>query len=295
MPDIADFETPNQPTWCPGCGNFNLWKSLKTAYSEFGLPFEKLAVVWGIGCHGNGADFTRAQGFHALHGRALPTATGLALSNPDLKVVVEMGDGDGYGIGLGHFLHSVRRNIDMTAIVHDNQVYGLTAGQTSPTSDIGMRTISTPSGVLEKPVNPIGLALAQGATFVARGFTGDVAHLTDLFVAALRHKGFALVDVFQPCVTFNKVDTGTWFRERVYKLGEDAGYDPGDRSAAMQRSHTAFHELTCTPDECRVPIGVYYREEGVPTYQDGLPQFDRPAWKRALEPRDVTEATKAFS
>ena len=215
MPDPTAFETRNTPTWCPGCGNFNLWKALKAAYAEVGWEFDEFAEVWGIGCHGNGADFTRAQGFHALHGRALPAATGLALSNPDLKVVVEMGDGDGYGIGLGHFLHSVRRNIDMTTIVHDNQVYGLTTGQTSPTSDIGMRTISTPYGVLEEPVNPVGLALAQGATFVARGFTGDVEHLTGLLVAAMQHKGFALVDVFQPCVTFNKIDTGTWFRERV--------------------------------------------------------------------------------
>ena len=295
MRELTDFETANRPTWCPGCGNHNLWKALKTAYAQLGFSSEELAMVWGVGCHGNGADFTRAQGFHGLHGRALPVATGLALSNPDLKVVVEMGDGDAYGIGLGHFLHSVRRNIDLTAVVHDNQIYGLTTGQTSPTSDLRMRTISTPHGVLEQPVNPIGIALAQGATFVARGYTGDVEHLTALLVAALQHKGFSLVDVFQPCVTFNKIDTAAWFRERIYKLDQDASYDPTDRAAATAVSLNAFRDVTSTPQQCRLPIGVYYCEEGVPTYQDGLPQLDRPAWKRALDPHDMTEAMKVFS
>jgi 2-oxoglutarate ferredoxin oxidoreductase subunit beta len=293
MHDIIGFETPNKHTWCPGCGNITLWKALKTAYAELDLEFEDFAVVWGIGCHGNGADFTRAQGFHALHGRALPAATGLALSNPDLKIIVEMGDGDGYGIGLGHFVHTVRRNIDMTAIVHDNQTYGLTTGQASPTSDRLMQTVSTPHGVLEQPVNALGLALANEATFVARGFAGDVKHLTELVKRAIEHKGFALLDVFQPCVTFNKIDTSAFFRDHVYKL-EDEGWDATDRAAAMELSLTTFHELTCTPEECRLPIGVYYEETGTPTYQDGLPQLDRPAWKRAEQPSDVSAALAAF-
>ncbi len=293
MPDLTAYETPNEPTWCPGCGNFNLWKALKTAYSELGLEAEDFAVVWGIGCHGNGADFTRAQGFHALHGRALPVATGLALASPDLKIVVEMGDGDGYGIGLGHFVHSVRRNIDLTAIVHDNQIYGLTTGQVSPTSDQGMRTVSTPTGVLEQPVNALGLALANEATFVARGFAGDVEHLSGLIKRAIEHRGFALVDVFQPCITFNKVDTFAWFRERAYKL-EDEGWDANDRAAAMELSLTTFHDITCAPGECRVPLGVYFEQTGVPTYQDGLPQLTGPLWKRALEPRDISGGLDAF-
>jgi 2-oxoglutarate ferredoxin oxidoreductase subunit beta len=293
MHDIKEFETPNKPTWCPGCGNFNMWKAIKTAYAELDLEFEDFAVVWGIGCHGNGADFTRAQGFHALHGRALPVATGLALSNPDLKVIVEMGDGDGYGIGLGHFVHSVRRNIDLTAIVHDNQIYGLTTGQASPTSDRLMETVSTPHGVLEQPVNALGLALANQATFVARGSAGDPKHLTELVRRAIEHKGFALVDVFQPCITFNKIDTAAFFRDRVYKL-EDEGWDATDRAAAMKLSLSTFHELTCSPEECRLPIGVYYEETGAPTYQDGLPQLDRPAWQRAQVPRDIGKALAAF-
>ncbi len=289
MPDVKEFETANRPTWCPGCGNFGMWQALKQAYQEVGWSFEELAVVWGIGCHGNGADFTRCQGFHALHGRALPVATGLALSNPDLHVVVEMGDGDGYGIGLGHFAHACRRNIDVTVIVHDNQIYGLTTGQASPTTEQFMKTISTPDGVLEEPVNTLGLAIAEGATFVARGFSADPAHLTALMVAAMRHRGFAVVDVFQPCVTWNKLNTATWFRDRVYKVDE-TGHDPYDKNAAFALSLSTYHDLSCSPDECRLPIGVIYQEEGRATYGDGLPQLTGPLWRQALRPRDVSAA-----
>jgi len=286
VPSAKDFETSVTPTWCPGCGNFGMWQALRGAYEELGWDLSGFAVVWGIGCHGNGADFTRCQGFHALHGRALPVATGLVLTRPDLKVVVEMGDGDCYGIGGNHLLHSCRRNIAMTAIVHDNQVYGLTTGQASPTTEHLVRTPSTPTGVLEQPVNAVGLAVAEGATFVARGFAGDVPHLQALLVAALSHKGFALVDVLQPCVTWNKLNTFGWFRERVYKLDE-SGHDASDRAKALELSLTAFHEMTCTPEECRVPIGVFYRVEGVETYQDGLTHVDRPSWRYAIGPRDV--------
>jgi 2-oxoglutarate/2-oxoacid ferredoxin oxidoreductase subunit beta len=289
VPEMADFETPNKPTWCPGCGNFGMWKALKTAYSNLGMEFRDMAVVWGIGCHGNGADFTRAQGFHALHGRALPVATGLALSNPELAVVVEVGDGDAYGIGGNHLLHSCRRNIDMTVIAHNNQIYGLTTGQASPTSEHLMKTVSTPTGVLEEPVNTLGLAVAEGATFVARGYAGDVPHLTGLIEQAIKHKGFALVDVFQPCVTWNKVNTFAWFKERVYKL-EDEGYDPSDKVRAFELSLTTYHDMVCTPEECKVPLGIVYLEEGKPTYQDGLPQLTEPLWKKAQAPRDITKA-----
>jgi 2-oxoglutarate/2-oxoacid ferredoxin oxidoreductase subunit beta len=281
------YATPNEPTWCAGCGNFGLLQALNAAYTGLGLSFEHLAVVWGIGCHGNGADFTRCQGFHALHGRALPVATGLVLSNPELKVVVEVGDGDAYGIGLGHFAHSCRRNIDLTVIAHDNQIYGLTTGQASPTTEQHMATVSTPAGVLEQPVNTIGLAVAEGATFVARGFTGDVPHLTGLMTAALEHRGFALVDVFQPCVTWNKLNTASWFRQRVYKL-EDSGWDSTDRAKALELSLTTFHDMSCTPEQCKIPLGVIYREEDRATYSDGLPQLTGPLWKTATAPRDIS-------
>ncbi len=288
MPEAKEFETPNRPTWCPGCGNFGIWRALKDAYSRLDLAFEDFAVVWGIGCHGNGADFTRAQGFHALHGRALPAATGLALSNPDLKVIVEMGDGDAYGIGVGHLIHSCRRNLDMTVLVHDNQIYGLTTGQASPTTERLMNTVSTPAGVIEEPVNALGLAIAEGATFVARGFAGDVPGLTDLIVQAIQHRGFALLDVYQPCVTWNKLNTFAWFRERVYPLAE-TGHDPTDRTAAFDLSLTTFHDAKCTPEQCRLPIGIFFREEDRPIYTDGLPQLDAPLWRRALSPRDVSD------
>jgi len=288
MPEASDYQDGMKPTWCPGCGNFMMYKALAETLAEMGLDFHQYAMVWGIGCHGNGADFYKAQGFHGLHGRALPLATGIALSNPDLKVIVEMGDGDGYGIGGNHFIHSVRRNIDMTAIFHNNQIYGLTTGQASPTSEQFMKTPSTPGGVVEEPVNPVGVAVAQGATFVARGFAGDVGHLKSLYRQAIEHEGFAVVDVYQPCVTWNKVNTFKWFRERVYKLEETPGYDATDRTMAFDVSMSTFHELTCAPDECKIPIGVFYREEKSFTYQDGLPQLDRPMWKRAEQPRDIS-------
>ena len=293
MPAPDDFKTSLKPTWCPGCGNFGMWEALKRALSELGWKHNEFSVVWGIGCHGNGADFLQVQGMHALHGRALPPATALKLTRPDLKVIVEMGDGDGYGLGMGHFIHTIRRNPDLTVIAHNNQVYGLTTGQASPTTDHLMRTVSTPGGVLEQPVNPIGLALAEEATFVARGFAGDLDHLTDLYKQAFEHKGFALVDVFQPCVTWNRLNTAAWYKERVYKL-EDTGWDPSDRSAAFDLSMTSFRELTCTPDECKVPIGVFYRAENVPTYEDGLKATQTPGWKRAVAPRDVTQLVDAL-
>jgi 2-oxoglutarate ferredoxin oxidoreductase subunit beta len=295
VPSVKDFEEGvKRPTWCPGCGNHAMWRALKQALERLGLDFHEFAVVWGIGCHGNGADFLRCQGFHGLHGRSLPLATGIALSNPELKVIVEAGDGDGYGLGLGHFVHSARRNVDMTLIAHNNQIYGLTTGQASPTSDHLMKTGSTPFGVLEWPVNPAGLAIAQEATFVARGFAGDIEQLTDLYVQAIEHPGFAVLDVFQPCVTWNKVNTFKWFRERVYKLEEKEGYDPTDREAAFAESLSTFHDLVCTPEECRVPTGVFLKIEGEQTYQEALEELDGPMWKKAETPRDVTAAMEQY-
>jgi 2-oxoglutarate ferredoxin oxidoreductase subunit beta len=293
MPEAKEFKGALKPTWCPGCGNFGMFEALTRALAELGWEKRDFAVFWGIGCHGNGADFHDVQGFHSLHGRAIPPATAFRLTRPDQKVIVEMGDGDAYGIGVGHFIHAVRRNIGITAIVHNNQIYGLTTGQASPTTDRLMKTVSTPAGVLEEPVNPIGLALAEGATFVARGFAGDIPHLTQLYIQALSHKGFALVDVFQPCVTWNKLNTFAWFRERIYDLAE-SGWDTGDRAKAFELSLSTFHELECTPETCRVPIGVYYRETGRPTYEDGLTATQEPGWKRATKPRDVSAIVSAL-
>ena len=293
MPQVKEYTTPNKPTWCPGCGNFGMWEALKRALSQLEMDFNDYSVVWGIGCHGNGADFLKTQGFHGLHGRALPVATGLSLTRPDLKVIVEMGDGDGYGLGMGHFVHSVRRNMDVTCIAHNNQIYGLTTGQASPTTGHGMKTVSTPGGVLEEPVNPIGIALSEGATFVARGFAGDIPHLTELYKEALQHKGFALIDVFQPCVTWNKLNTFAWFRERVYKL-EDAAHDTSDRTGAFDLSLTTFYEMTCTPEECKIPIGIFYREDDTPSYNAGVQAAQTPGWKNAEEPRDISKLLESF-
>jgi len=287
MPEVKDFNTGNKPTWCPGCGNYAMFEALKRAYAELGWEKRDFAMFWGIGCHGNGADFYDVQGFHALHGRALPPATAFALTRPDQRVVVEMGDGDGYGLGMGHVVHALRRNVRMTCITHNNQIYGLTTGQASPTTDHLMRTVSTPGGVLEEPVNPIGIALAEGATFIARGFAGDIPHLTSLYVEALQHDGFALVDVFQPCVTFNHLNTFAWFRERVYKL-EEQDWDTSDRVAAFDLSLSTFHDLTCTPESCKVPIGIYYRATGVPTYEAGIPAAHTPGFESAAAPRDIS-------
>lgn len=286
MPLTKEFNSPIRPTWCPGCGNFGMFEALKRALQELGWEKHEFAMFWGIGQHGNGADFWDVQGFHALHGRSLPPATAYRLTRPDQHVIVEMGDGDGYGLGMGHFIHTVRRNVDLTCIAHNNQIYGLTTGQASPTSDHLMKTVSTPGGVLEEPVNPIGLAIAEKATFVARGFAGDLEHLKQLYIEALTHKGFALVDVFQPCVTFNKISTFQWLRERVYRL-EESDWDPTDRVKAFELSMSTFHDLACTPDSCRVPIGVFYKETGRPTYEDGLEATKVPGWQRAVEPRDI--------
>ena len=288
MAEKSIFDSENSPTWCPGCGNFGMFTALNNAIYRMGWKREEFAMFWGIGQHGNGADFWEVQGFHGLHGRSLPPATAFRLTRPDQHVIVEMGDGDGYGIGLGHFVHTVRRNVDLTCIAHNNQIYGLTTGQASPTSDHLMKTVSTPAGVLEEPINPIGLALAEGATFVARGFSGDIEHLTDLYVQAMSHKGFALVDVFHPCVTFNKHNTFKWYRERTYKL-EDSDYQPNDALKAYELSMTTFHDAECTPEECKLPIGVFYKRDGKPAYEDGLQATQEPGWRRALEPRDVTK------
>jgi 2-oxoglutarate ferredoxin oxidoreductase subunit beta len=225
------------------------------------------------------------QGFHALHGRALPPATAFRLTRPDQHVIVEMGDGDGYGIGLGHFVHTCRRNVDLTIIGHNNQIYGLTTGQASPTTDHLMPTPSTPHGVLEDPVNPIGLSLAEGATFVARGFAGDIPYLTELYVDSSRIAG---LPSSSSSSTWNKLNTFAWFRERVYRL-DQSGWDPTDRSAAFDLSLTTFHELKCTPESCKVPIGIYYREEGRPTYEEQTPASSEPGLKRAIAPRDMSE------
>lgn len=218
MPNLPNsFDTPVFPTWCPGCGDFAIWGGLKQAMAKLGWQPHQVLTIFGIGCSGNMASFFGGYGFHSLHGRAIPTAAGAKLANHNLHLIVVAGDGDLLGEGLSHFVHGARANYDMTVILHNNQIYGLTAGQASPTTLTGMKTKTTPAGAIDEPINPSGLAIEVKAGFVGRGFAGDIPHLTDLIVKAGSHQGFSLVEVLQPCVTFNRLNTYEWFRSRLVK------------------------------------------------------------------------------
>ncbi|MFQ6674470.1 MAG: 2-oxoacid:ferredoxin oxidoreductase subunit beta [Fidelibacterota bacterium] len=230
-----DYKGKVDPDWCPGCGDFGVLNALQKACSELGLPPHQILVVSGIGCSSNLPGFVSTYGMHTLHGRGLAVATGAKLGNHELTVVVTGGDGDGYGIGGNHFLHTARRNVDLTYLVMNNQIYGLTTGQISPTSRQGMKTKSTPFGSVELPVNPITSAIMSGASFVARASSSDGKHLIELIKQAIRHEGFALVDIFSPCVTFNHENTHMFFKERVRRL-EDEGHDSTDWKAACEKA-----------------------------------------------------------
>jgi 2-oxoglutarate ferredoxin oxidoreductase subunit beta len=223
------------PDWCAGCGDFGVLNALQKACFELGLMPHQLLVVSGIGCSSNLPGYMNAYGMHTLHGRSLPVATGAKLANHELTVIATGGDGDGYGIGGNHLMHTARRNIDMTYIVMDNQIYGLTTGQISPTSRFDMKTKSTPQGSVEWPINPLTSAIMNGASYVARGFSGDPKHLTQLIKGGIEHEGFALIDVFSPCVTFNLDNDYPFFKERVTKL-EDEGHDPSDWKSACEKA-----------------------------------------------------------
>lgn len=253
----TDFKTETKITWCAGCGDYGVLASLQKALASLNIPNHQLLVVSGIGCSSNLPNFVRSYGFHSLHGRSLPVAAGAKLANHGMKVVITGGDGDGYGIGLGHFIHSARRNFDLTYIVMDNEIYGLTTGQCSPTSERNMKTKSTPQGNHENPVNPITMALSAGASFVGRGFSGEPDHLSKLMADAIAHKGFSLVDVFSPCVTYNHQNTYPWFKERVYKL-EEAGHSTDGFDQAISRS---------LEWGAKIPIGLFYKADK-PIYEE---------------------------
>ena len=230
-----DFKGPQNPDWCAGCGDFGVLNALQRACAELGLRPHEILTVSGIGCSSNLPGYFNAYGMHTLHGRSLPVATGAKLGNHELNVIVTGGDGDGYGIGGNHLSHTARRNVDLTYIVMNNQIYGLTTGQVSPTSNVGMKTKSTPFGNVEMPANPITTSIMNGATFVARGYSSDVRHLTDLMKKAIQHKGFSLLDVFSPCVTFNHDNDHSFFKDRVKKL-EDESHDPSDWQSACEKA-----------------------------------------------------------
>ncbi len=230
-----DFKGNVDPDWCVGCGDFGVLRSLQKACAELGLEPHEILTVSGIGCSSNLPGYVNSYGMHTLHGRALAVAPGAKLGNHELTVIATGGDGDGYGIGGNHFAHTARRNVDLTYLVMNNQIYGLTTGQVSPTSRVGMKTKSTPFGSVEPPSNPITTAIMNGATFVARGFAGDPKQLTELIKRSIQHEGFALIDVFSPCVTFNHDNDFPFFKERVKRL-EDEGHDPADWKAACEKA-----------------------------------------------------------
>lgn len=261
QPSSLDF-TGYTPTWCAGCGNWGIGKAVELALKKQKLSPDGVIMLFDIGCSGNMNDFINAYAMHTLHGRALATAVGVKIANHNMPVLVTGGDGALYGEGGNHFLHACRGNHDLTVVVHDNSVYGLTTGQVSPTASKGKKSKSTPSGTLERPVNPLLLALTQGATFVAQGFTAQLPQLAELITAGMQHKGLSIINVLQPCVTFNKENTYAYYIKNSYKLPED--HDKSDFSQALEQAQSVF-------EEC-FPLGILYQTER-PSYQDELPQL----------------------
>ena len=259
LKDYGEFET----AWCPGCGNFQILEAVKKALVEQDLAPHEVLFVSGIGQAAKLPHYLNCNAFNGLHGRALPAATGARLANPDLHVVVESGDGCSYGEGGNHFLAGIRRNIDITYLVHDNQIYGLTKGQASPTTHEGIVTKAQPFGVVNTPFNPVAAAVGLQCGFVARGFSGETDHLVELIKAGMAYEGFALIDILHPCVSFNKVNTFSWYKKRVYTLGDD--YDPTDWENALRTAHEWGD---------KIPLGILYKEEGRTPLSKRLPGLE---------------------
>ena len=252
------------PAWCPGCGNFGILSAVKKALVELNLSPHDVLLVSGIGQAGKLPHYMKGNVFNSLHGRPVPPAIGAKLANKELTVIAVSGDGDGYGEGGNHLIHAARRNHDITYLVHNNQIYGLTKGQTSPTSDIGFVTKTTPQGA-PPPVNPISLAIAAGATFVARAFAGDIDYLSSIIEQGINHRGFALIDILQPCVSFNHKNTYQWYRDRVYKMEEGKEYNSSDKVAAFKKAQEWGNHI---------PIGVFYRENK-PVYESAFAALEK--------------------
>lgn len=256
--NIQEVQSTIPPQWCPGCGNFGILMAMKQALVDLNLPTHEVVLVSGIGCSGKTPHYLKTYGFESIHGRSLPPASAINLVNPNLKVIVNGGDGDGYGIGLNHFVQAMRRNFNLTYLVHDNQIYGLTKGQYSPTS--AKHTISktspAPDGSIEEPINPLRVALDSGATFIARGFAGDVKQLTEIIKQAIQHQGFSLIDILQPCVTFNKVNTYGWYQQRVKPIVQT----PATKSEAWELAGKWGDEI---------PTGIFWQEQK-PDYRSEL-------------------------
>jgi 2-oxoglutarate ferredoxin oxidoreductase subunit beta len=256
--------TGSKPTWCPGCGNFGILNAVKKALVELDIKPHQVLMVSGIGQAGKLPHYTKANVLNELHGREIPAAIAAKIANRDLVVLAIAGDGDAYAEGGNHWLHAMRRNHDITYLVHDNQVYGLTKGQTAPTSDLGYVSKTTPQGA-PPPLNIMAIAIASDASFVARSFSGDIDHLASIIKKGIKHKGFALIDILQPCVSFNHKNTFAWYRERVYKLENESDYDPGNKMAAFQKAQEWGEQI---------PIGVLY-EKARAVFEDQLPALTK--------------------
>ncbi|WP_313432592.1 2-oxoacid:ferredoxin oxidoreductase subunit beta [Siminovitchia terrae] len=283
---FKDFRNGVKPNWCPGCGDFSVQAAIQRSAANTGLTPEELVLVSGIGCSGRISGYIRSYGFHGVHGRALPIAQGVKLANRDLTVIAAGGDGDGFAIGIGHTIHAMRRNMDITYIVMDNQVYGLTKGQTSPRSEDGFITSSTPDGSIERALSPMETALISGATFVAQSFSSDIKDLTATIEAGIQHKGFSIINVYSPCVTYNKVNTYEWFKENLTKLSDIEGYDPTNRTMAMNTLMENNSLVT----------GIIYQEER-PSYQEMVKGYaDKPLVQSQLnlEPELFQELVNEF-
>jgi len=287
---LADYKTDVHNDWCPGCGDFGIVNALQMAMAELNIERHKAVIFSGIGCSGKTSHFINTYGIHTLHGRVLTFAQGAKLANPEMTVVAAGGDGDGLGIGAGHFVAAGRRNINMAYIIFDNGVYGLTKGQASPTLKLGEKTKSLPSPNTNYDVNPIGLAVASGYTFVARGYSYDIKHLKDLIKAAIQHNGLAFLDVLQPCPTYNDINTRDWYagedlvdeaqkrHSRIYKL-EDHMFDPvvhySEESELNEKMSQAL--IKSLEWDRKIPTGVFYKNEIITPYdgriKDKIPNY----------------------
>jgi 2-oxoglutarate ferredoxin oxidoreductase subunit beta len=285
---LKDLEiTYDKPNWCPGCGDFGIWVSLKNAIVQLNLNPWEVVLVSGIGCSSKLPYWVRTYGFNGLHGRPMPPAEAIRLANNGLTVIVIGGDGDQLGEGGNHLIHAARRNVNLTLILHNNQIYGLTTGQFSPASDVGTKNKAASAPLVEVPVNPVALTLAAGATFVARGFAGDNKQETELIVAAVKHKGFSIVDTLQPCVSFNHKNTFSWFYERVYKL-EAEGHDPKDMAKAYAKAEEWPLRVALPEGQKeKIPTGIFYQEERI-TWEENVPQIAKePLVKQSLDNIDI--------
>ena len=299
----SDYRTSIFADWCPGCGNFGIYAAIQITLAKLQLDPHRVVLVSGIGCSGKTPHFTNVNGVHTLHGRTLPFAAGIKIANPELEVIAIGGDGDGLGIGVGHFVSMGRRNIDMTYIIHDNAVYGLTKGQASPTLKLGQQTKSLPKPNVNAAINPIALALISGYTFVSRAYAYDVKHTGEILTEAINHKGLAFVNIQQPCPTYNNINTKDWYeglnrldpktgnsKPRIYKL-EETDWDPNVKKPDQETEKILAAIEKSKEWEDRIPIGVFYKNETIPTYEDRITRRIPSYLKKPPSKQEISDET----